>query len=64
MSHTDRPPPTPGSSNGQSQPQDATLLMQAAAAGDKSAADQLLPLVYDQLRKAAQINMANERSGH
>jgi RNA polymerase sigma factor (TIGR02999 family) len=43
---------------------EATLLMQAAAGGDRAAAAQLLPLVYDQLRKAAQISMASERAGH
>ena len=43
---------------------DATLLMNAAAGGDRSAADQLLPLVYEQLRRAAQNNHAAERAGH
>lgn len=43
---------------------DATLLMNAAAGGDRSAADQLLPLVYEQLRQAAQLNLSNERPGH
>ena len=43
---------------------DATLLMNAAATGDKAAADRLLPLVYEQLRKAAQIQMVGERSDH
>lgn len=38
--------------------------MLAAANGDRSAADRLLPLVYDQLRKAAQLRIAGERSGH
>lgn len=38
--------------------------MKAAAGGDRSAADQLLPLVYEQLRRAAQLNLASERSGH
>jgi RNA polymerase sigma factor (TIGR02999 family) len=38
--------------------------MNAAANGDKAAADRLLPLVYDQLRKAAQFDLANERAGH
>lgn len=38
--------------------------MVAAAGGDKSAADRLLPLVYEQLRKAAQLGMAGERAGH
>lgn len=46
------------------QPEDATLLLNAAASGDKAASDRLLPLVYDQLRKAAQRNMQSERLGH
>jgi RNA polymerase sigma factor (TIGR02999 family) len=41
---------------------DATLLMTQAAAGDRAAADRLLPLVYDQLRRAAQLQMAGERT--
>ena len=45
-------------------PIDATVLMNAAAGGDRSAADQLLPLVYEQLRQAAQKNLASERTGH
>lgn len=44
--------------------EDATLLMVAAAGGDKSAADRLLPLVYEQLRKCAQLGLAGERAGH
>lgn len=43
---------------------DATLLMAQAAQGDRAAADRLLPLVYDQLRKAAQLEMAAERKDH
>jgi len=46
------------------QPEDATLLMSAAAGGDKAAADRLLPVVYDQLRKAAQLGLSGERSDH
>ncbi len=46
------------------QPEEATLLLNAAAGGDKAAADRLLPLVYDQLRRAAQVKMADERAGH
>jgi RNA polymerase sigma factor (TIGR02999 family) len=38
--------------------------MLAAADGDKIAADRLFPLVYQQLRKAAQIGLQGERSGH
>jgi len=45
-------------------PEDATILMNAAASGDKDAADRLLPLVYDQLRKAAHFDLAGERAGH
>lgn len=44
--------------------QDATILMNAAAGGDKSAADRLLPLVYEQLRGAAQRQMMGEARGH
>ena len=43
---------------------DATLLMIAAGQGDRAAADALLPLVYDQLRRAAQLRLASERAGH
>ena len=45
-------------------PSDPTLLLTAAAAGDTSARDQLLPLVYDQLRRAAQLHLTAERSNH
>jgi len=38
--------------------------MTAAAGGDREAAGRLLPLVYDQLRRAAQLQMAGERDGH
>ncbi|MCC6661532.1 MAG: RNA polymerase subunit sigma [Phycisphaerales bacterium] len=44
--------------------EDATILINAAAGGDKVAADRLFPLVYDQLRGAAQAQMAGERKGH
>lgn len=43
---------------------DATVLLQAAADGDAAAAARLLPLVYDQLRAAAQLHMNRERSDH
>lgn len=39
------------------------MLMHAAAAGDRSAADRLLPVVYEQLRKAAQLQLSSENSG-
>src|SRR5262245_873336 len=37
-----------------------TLLLDAAAAGDRKAAAELLPLVYDELRKLAAARMAAE----
>jgi len=53
------PDPTPAVN-----PHDASLLLSRAAAGDTDAANSLLPLVYEQLRRAAQIKMASERTGH
>ena len=41
-----------------------TTLLNAAAEGDPSAADQLLPLVYSQLRALAQRHMLGERCDH
>src|ERR1700689_692527 len=41
-----------------------THLLEAAAAGDRKAAGDLLPLVYDELRKLAVARMANEAPGH
>lgn len=46
------------------EPEDATILMNAAAQGDNNAADRLLPLVYDQLRRAAQQRMSSEDGDH
>ena len=43
---------------------DATRLLEAAAAGDRKAAIELLPLVYDELRKLAARRMADENPGH
>ena len=42
---------------------DVTQLLNAIDAGDPKAGDQLLPLVYEELRKLALIRMANERAG-
>jgi RNA polymerase sigma factor (TIGR02999 family) len=42
---------------------DVTRLIDAAAAGDPKAAADLLPLVYDELRKLAAVRMANEAPG-
>ena len=43
---------------------DVTRLLEAAAAGDRQAAADLLPLVYDELRKLAAARMASETPGH
>jgi len=42
---------------------DVTQLLGAIDAGDPKAADQLLPLVYDELRKLAALKMAQEKAG-
>jgi RNA polymerase sigma factor (TIGR02999 family) len=42
---------------------DVTRLLDAAAAGDPTAAAELLPLVYDELRKLAAARMADEKPG-
>src|SRR3954469_18632008 len=43
---------------------DVTQLLDAAAAGDRQAAADLLPLVYDELRKLAAARVAAEAPGH
>lgn len=43
---------------------DATRLLEAATAGDRRAAADLLPLVYDELRRLASARMAAESPGH
>ena len=43
---------------------EATRLLEAAAAGDRTAAAHLLPLVYDELRALAAARMSAEAPGH
>jgi RNA polymerase sigma factor (TIGR02999 family) len=43
---------------------DVTQILDAIGRGDPKAADQLLPLVYEELRKLAAVRMANEAAGH
>jgi RNA polymerase sigma factor (TIGR02999 family) len=43
---------------------DVTRILSAIEQGDPSAAEQLLPLVYDELRKLAAARMAREKPGH
>ena len=42
---------------------DVTQLLNAIEAGEPKAADELLPLVYDELRKLAVVRMGNEKPG-
>src|SRR4029453_5834040 len=42
---------------------DVTKILSAIDAGDPRAAEQLLPLVYDELRKLAAERMAQEKPG-
>ena len=43
---------------------DVTQILNAIESGDAKAADQLLPLVYDELRRLAAAQMAHEKPGH
>ena len=43
---------------------EVTLLLEEIAAGNESASDRLLPLVYDELRKLAQARMSREPLDH
>jgi RNA polymerase sigma factor (TIGR02999 family) len=42
---------------------DVTQILSQIEDGDPSAAEQLLPLVYDELRKLAAVKLANEKPG-
>lgn len=42
---------------------EVTQLLSAVDAGDPTAADRLLPLVYEELRKLASVRMAKEKPG-
>ncbi|HKS38006.1 MAG TPA: sigma-70 family RNA polymerase sigma factor [Verrucomicrobiae bacterium] len=43
---------------------DVTRILNAIENGDAKAADELLPLVYEELRRLAASKMANEAAGH
>src|SRR5262252_7924985 len=45
-------------------PRDVTMLLGAWSQGDQSARDQLIPLVYAELRRLAARYMSLERRGH
>jgi RNA polymerase sigma factor (TIGR02999 family) len=44
-------------------PQQVTQILEAASAGDEQAAEKLLPLVYEELRRLAAVKMAKEAPG-
>jgi RNA polymerase sigma-70 factor (ECF subfamily) len=43
---------------------DVTVLLQQMRAGDSQAADKLIPLVVDELRRLARLQLRDERPGH
>lgn len=43
---------------------DVTSLLMAAADGDARASERLLPVVYEELKRAAGAHLASERAGH
>ncbi len=45
-------------------PDQLTAVLARAASGERSASDQLMPLVYDQLRALAQSYLRQQSSGH
>jgi RNA polymerase sigma-70 factor (ECF subfamily) len=45
-------------------PHEVTQLLLARSEGDKAAMDQLIPLVYGELRRLAKQHMRRERAGH
>ena len=45
-------------------PGEVTVLLQQIGAGDKGAVDRLIPLVLQELRSLARLQLRNERPGH
>jgi RNA polymerase sigma factor (TIGR02999 family) len=45
-------------------PNEVTRILTAIDQGDRNAAAELLPLVYEELRRLANVRMAGERPGH
>ena len=51
--------------NGMSEPSShVTQLLERARHGDRHVVDELMPLIYDELRRLAQYYLTSERSGH
>ncbi len=62
--HGKFPVPTPAAPVILKSMSDVTRLIEAAVGGDRQAAADLLPLVYDELRKLAAVRLAAEAPGH
>ena len=60
---SDKPAPSSGPAGSRGQRGDVTQILSAIEQGDDQAAEQLLPLVYDELRKLAATKMAQENPG-
>src|SRR5262245_29973651 len=45
----------------EAEPNDATQVLRRASRGERAAVDQLLPMIYDELRELASRHMARER---
>ena len=56
-------PATTGQTNGKLEMSDVTRILQAIEQGEPGAANELLPLVYEELRKLAAQRMAMENPG-
>jgi RNA polymerase sigma factor (TIGR02999 family) len=54
----------PGKSFMEPGPENVTQILNAAGSGDRQAAEKLLPLVYEQLRRLAAHKMAGQAAGH
>jgi RNA polymerase sigma-70 factor (ECF subfamily) len=45
-------------------PEEVTVLLKAMTAGDANAPEELLPIIYDDLRRLAGVYLSNERTDH
>lgn len=50
--------------SGGAPPGEVTVLLRRASGGDRDALDELMPLVYDELRRVARSHLRGERPGH
>ncbi len=61
---TDSPGGSPGSISSKDSPAEVTELLRAWGQGDSGILDELIPLVYDELRQRARRYLGQERSNH